>query len=156
MTMSIKVSKVKINGKVDFNSLKPFLRKKMHDILAEHSRNYQGSRGPDGSIQKDNSPEYAKRKNNPGIKVGSQLRRGNKPLYLTGEMIASRQVRTSNNTISAVFEGSAFGATNAQKAAFLIDKGYKLHYFSKQQKDDVLKSVADEMLRQINKTIDIK
>jgi hypothetical protein len=139
----IKMDDLKIDPReFSFEKLKPTLQRAMAEVLADHGRKAGQGKQPDGTAQKANSEEYAARKANPGIKVGSRLIRGEVPTILTSEMTSSRMVETVGNEVRGVFTGG----NNAKKARWLDAKGYKIHYFSKQNikwiEDDVLKALG--------------
>ena len=102
-------------------------KKAMFEVLADHGLKMDRKQKPDGSGQTKNSPGYAKKKSTTGIYVKGRYQRGEIPTILTGQMKASRQVVTVGREIQGRFDSEG-----AVKARSLVDKGYGIHYFSKQ------------------------
>lgn len=161
---SLTLDQIKIDtSAIETKALMPTLEKAMKEILTAHSLNYQSKRTPDGSAQKENSEPYRsyksgvkRRTRGPnkgagGIRVGEKLQRGEVPLYLTGEMIASRNVQQERDSVVSRFEGGS--GKNALKAKALTGLGYGLHYFSPANIELVKTLVADFLARAVPITV---
>jgi hypothetical protein len=129
----------------------PVMKKAMGEVLADHGLKMDAKQKPDGSSQKANSPAYAKRKANPGIRVGERLVRGEIPTILTGDMKRSRQVTTiGTNEVQG-----RFGNSEGGKVRGLIDKGYSIHWFSPKNIENVTALVAEELGAKTAKAIKV-
>ena len=142
---------------LDVKQIVKAIEKESYNIMAEHSKNYDAGKAPDGSPQKKNSPGYAAKKSLEGIKVGSQKFRGSKPTILTGDMKNSRTVAKRGTTIELRYEGSGrANVSNPEKASYLVKKGYKLNYLSAKNIDSILESVGNELEQLLKKAITAK
>ena len=151
--LSISLDELDINTReLEFKRFIPTLEKAMAEVLADHGRKMDQSQKPDGSAQKRNSPGYAARKSNPGIRVGARRIRGQVPTILTSEMKGSRQIRRRPNAVEAFFAGKE----NREKAAALVSMGYGIHFFSRKNADDITKRVNQELDKILDKAIKVK
>lgn len=125
---------------ISFDALKPTLEAAMSDIRADHKLLSDQSKAPDGRAQKKNSPEYAARKAAGKVRIPGGFRSGaakNVPTQLTGQMYAGRSIQDGPNEVTMTF-----AAQDAGKVRGLLEKGYRIHFFSDKNKKHITKLVS--------------
>lgn len=129
--------------------LMPIMKAAMSEILTDHGRKAGSGLNPDGGRQKQNSEPYksykagkvresGKNKGKAGIETPEGWKTGTIPTHLTGQMHSSRNIVTLGNEVQGKFDDQG-----GKKARSLVEKGYKIHYFSDQNVKAIETRIAD-------------
>jgi hypothetical protein len=136
----------------------------MHEIRADHSKQWDEGNAPDGKPNRNKSEYYRdlksghrKRVRGPnagksGIKVGSRFIHGDIPTILQGKLKNSRRIRRRPKEVRMVFAGQK----NTHKIRHLLKHGYRLHFFTPKNIKTALKHINRKVGKDMSDKIRVR